>query len=99
MFAGLAPFRTYLARLAVSCVLTGPAPLGLAPTRGVSVAAADRVTEMRLVGAHATRHVFDTVGLAGERWQLSVVLAFTLRIALANAGNDARNACIELSRR
>ena len=46
-----------------------------------------------------TRHIFDTVGLAGERWEQSAILAFTLRIALVNAENDARNACIELSRR
>lgn len=51
------------------------------------------------IGHKATRHVFDTVALAGDRWEQSVMLAFTLRIALANAENDARIACIELSRR
>lgn len=46
-----------------------------------------------------TRHVFDTVGLRGQRWEQWGLLAFTLRTALANAENVARNACIELSRR
>jgi hypothetical protein len=42
---------------------------------------------------------FSTLLVWGERWEQSAILAFTLRIALADAEIDTRNACIELSRR
>jgi len=52
------------------------------------------------LGSHgATRHVFDTVGPAGECLGQRVGLCFTLGIAFTNNENAARTACIELSRR